>query len=102
MFCCQSHCSHCWSLRSGSSTKNIHLCPELYVQDTDVQRQEEMTTPTGTSTFKQLASDEQIARTAKALEANGIKVLVAENGAEAKRLFFELVPDGSEVFLGAS
>ncbi len=27
---------------------------------------------------------------------------VAENGEEAKRLFFELVPDGSEVFLGAS
>jgi hypothetical protein len=61
-----------------------------------------MTTPAVISTFEKLASDEQIARTAKALEANGIKVLVAENGAEAKRLFFELVPDGAEVFLGAS
>jgi L-lactate utilization protein LutC len=52
--------------------------------------------------FAKLAKDEQIVRTAKALEANGIQVLVAENGAEAKRLFFELVPEGSEVFLGAS
>lgn len=52
--------------------------------------------------FAKLANDEKIARTAKALEANGIQVLVAENGAEAKRLFLELVPDGEEVFLGAS
>lgn len=52
--------------------------------------------------FAQLASDEQIERTAKALEANGIHVLVAENGEEARRIFFELVPEGTEVFLGAS
>ena len=49
-----------------------------------------------------LATDEQIERTAKALEANGIAVRIAETGEEAKRMFFELVPDGSEVFLGAS
>jgi len=52
--------------------------------------------------FAKLASDEQIARAAQALEANGIKVLIAANGEEAKRLFFEMVPDGAEVFLGAS
>ncbi len=52
--------------------------------------------------FEKVASDDQIERTRKALEANGIHVLVAENGEEAKRMFFELVPDGSEVFLGAS
>ena len=52
--------------------------------------------------FARVASDDQIARTALALEANNIHTLVAENGAEAKRLFFELVPEGSEVFLGAS
>jgi LUD domain len=52
--------------------------------------------------FAQLASDEQIQSTAKALEANGIHTIVAENGEEAKRIFFELVPEGSEVFLGAS
>ena len=52
--------------------------------------------------FAQLASDEQIERAAKALEANGIHTIIAENGEEAKRIFFELVPEGSEVFLGAS
>ncbi len=52
--------------------------------------------------FEKLASNAQIERTRKALEANGIHVLVAETGEDAKRMFFELVPDGSEVFLGAS
>ena len=52
--------------------------------------------------FARVANDEQIERTAKALEANNIHTLIAENGEEAKRLFFELIPKGSEVFLGAS
>jgi LUD domain len=52
--------------------------------------------------FAKLADDEQIERTVKALEANGIHALVAENGEEARRIFFELVPEGAEVFLGAS
>ena len=52
--------------------------------------------------FVKLANDKKIERTSKALEANGIHVLIAENGSEAKRLFFELVPEGAEVFLGAS
>jgi hypothetical protein len=59
-------------------------------------------TPTPVDEFAKLATDDQIERTSKALEANGIHTLIAENGAEAKRLFFELVPDGAEVFLGAS
>src|SRR5512132_97045 len=52
--------------------------------------------------FETLADEEQIQRTARALEARNIKVLIAENGEEAKRMFFELVPEGAEVFLGAS
>src|SRR5512142_1928173 len=52
--------------------------------------------------FEKLGSDERIERTRRALDANGIHVLVAKTGAEAKRMFFELVPDGSEIFLGAS
>jgi LUD domain len=60
------------------------------------------TTLTPNTAFAKLASDEQIERTSQALEANGIHTLVAQNGAEAKRLFFELLPDGSEIFLGAS
>jgi hypothetical protein len=59
-------------------------------------------TVTPIETFAKLANDEKIERTSKALEANGIHTLIAENGAEAKRLFFELVPEGAEVFLGAS
>src|ERR1700690_4177368 len=53
-------------------------------------------------TFAKLASDDQIDRAKKALEANGFQVLIAKNGEEAKRLFFEMVPNGSEIFLGAS
>ena len=52
--------------------------------------------------FAKLASDAQIERTVKALEANGIHAIVAENGEEARRIFFELIPEGAEVFLGAS
>jgi hypothetical protein len=52
--------------------------------------------------FAKLAVDERIERTSKALEANGIQTLIAEDRAEAKRLFLELIPEGSEVFLGAS
>jgi len=52
--------------------------------------------------FSEAASDEQIKRAAQALEANGIKALIAENVEDAKRMFFDLVPEGSEVFLGAS
>jgi hypothetical protein len=52
--------------------------------------------------FAKLASDEQIERTMQALEANNIHALLAGNGAEAKRMFFELIPEGAEIFLGAS
>jgi hypothetical protein len=52
--------------------------------------------------FSKLATDEQIKQTAKALEANNIHTIIAENGADAKRIFFEMIPDGAEVFLGAS
>src|SRR3990172_11089334 len=59
-------------------------------------------TPTPIEEFARLANDETVERTSKALEANGIQVLIAENGAEAKRLFFELVSDGAEVFISTS
>jgi L-lactate utilization protein LutC len=52
--------------------------------------------------YARLASDEQIERAAKALEANGIKVIVAANGEEAKQKLFELIPAGAEVFTGSS
>ena len=52
--------------------------------------------------FAKLASDEQIERAVRTLEANGIHTRVAQTGEEARSIFFELVPPGSEVFLGAS
>ena len=49
-----------------------------------------------------MATDTQIERVVHALEANGIHAIIAENGEEARRIFFELIPEGAEVFLGAS
>src|SRR5215216_2578316 len=52
--------------------------------------------------FARVANNEQIERAAQALEVNNIHTLIAENSEEAKRIFFELIPEGAEVFLGAS
>ena len=52
--------------------------------------------------FARLASEARIERTAMALEASGIHTLIAQNADEARRMFFELVPQGAEIFLGAS
>lgn len=58
--------------------------------------------PVTAKAFSVLATDERIAKTAKALEANGIHTLIAETGAQARTMFFELVPEGAEVYMGAS
>ncbi len=52
--------------------------------------------------YAKLASDAQIERTVKALEANGIHALVAANGAEAKAKLFEMLPPDAEVFVSSS
>ena len=52
--------------------------------------------------FAKLASDEQIERTAKALEANGIHTLIANHGEEAEQLLFDLLPEGAEIFTTSS
>ena len=46
--------------------------------------------------FTKLASDAQIERIAKALEANGMHTLIAENGAEAKKIVLGLVPENAK------
>lgn len=56
----------------------------------------------GNRNFGEVAGDDQIERTVQALRANGVEALVAENAEEARRMFFERVPEGAEVFLGAS
>jgi hypothetical protein len=52
--------------------------------------------------FGERASDKQIEGTVLALRENGIEALIAENAEEARRMFFERVPEGAEIFLGAS
>src|SRR2546425_12531258 len=52
--------------------------------------------------FGTLGGDARVRRTAAALEANGISVLRAADAAEAKRIVLGLIPDGSQVYHGAS
>ena len=52
--------------------------------------------------FAHLASNAQIERTRQALEANNIHVFVAENGIDAKKKLFELIPENAEVFISSS
>lgn len=52
--------------------------------------------------FATPADESRIQRAAAALEANGINVLRAADLAEAKELVLGLIPDGSQVYHGAS
>jgi len=54
------------------------------------------------SEFSLLASGAQIERTIKALEANNIRVIVVENGDEAKKAVFAIIPENAEVFTSSS
>jgi len=60
------------------------------------------TTLTPSKEFTKLASDEQVARVAKALELNGMKVVIAENNEEAKKIVLDLVPEGVEIYTNQS
>jgi L-lactate utilization protein LutB len=62
----------------------------------------ENTSPTPNEAFARLGGDQQIERTAQALEAHGIHTFVAANAAEARTKLFELLPAAAEVFLAAS
>ena len=52
--------------------------------------------------FTKLASDAQIERVVKSLEANGMHTLIAESGAEAKNIVLGLVPENAEVYTNQS
>ena len=52
--------------------------------------------------FGRAADEATVKRAAAALEANGIKVLRARDAAEAKRIVLGLIPDGAQVYHGAS
>ena len=52
--------------------------------------------------FNTLASDAQIERTVRSLEANNIHAIVAENGPDAVKRLFEILPANAEVFTARS
>jgi hypothetical protein len=54
------------------------------------------------SEFAKLASDEQIAKAAAALERNGIRSILAATGADARRLVDSLLVDAAEVYNNTS
>ena len=47
--------------------------------------------------WARLASDDQVARTAAALEANGMRAIVVDTGDEARHQVFNLLPAGAQV-----
>jgi len=55
-----------------------------------------------TREFATTADNARVARTARALEANGIAVLRVADAADAKDLVMDLIPDGAQVHHGAS
>jgi hypothetical protein len=56
----------------------------------------------GCAEFTELASDEQIAKAAAALERNGIRSLLAATGADARSLVGSLLTDGAEIYNNTS
>jgi hypothetical protein len=52
--------------------------------------------------YVELASDERIERTVRALAANGIQALVVEDAAAARQAVLNLMPEGAEVFTSTS
>ncbi|MBI3231952.1 MAG: LUD domain-containing protein [Candidatus Doudnabacteria bacterium] len=52
--------------------------------------------------FSALASQDSIDKAVQALKQNGIEAFVAENGEQAKKKVYELVPEGNEVMVMTS
>ena len=52
--------------------------------------------------YATVANEARVQRVAAALERNGISVLRAADAAEAKRIVLDLIPDGAQVYHGAS
>jgi hypothetical protein len=61
-----------------------------------------MNTPVPNLDFTVLASDDQIARTAQALEANHIQTIVVATASEARSRVLGLLPAGARVYQSAS
>lgn len=52
--------------------------------------------------WEKLAGENSLKKTVEALEKNGIEVFIVENGQEARKKVFELIPEGSEVMNNTS
>jgi L-lactate utilization protein LutC len=52
--------------------------------------------------FTKLATNEQIQRTAEALESNNIHTIVVDSGDQARKLVLEMLPEGVEVLANQS
>lgn len=52
--------------------------------------------------FSKLADSKTIAKAVSALEGNGIKAIVVENGSQAKKEALGIIPEGAEVFTATS
>jgi hypothetical protein len=61
-----------------------------------MQEKVEILTPD--QAFTRLATEEQIAATVQALEANGIHTIVVDTGQEARECVLSMIPAGAEVF----
>jgi hypothetical protein len=61
-----------------------------------------MTTPTTTTSFSEPATARQLAHAASALTTNGFTVEILDDAAAARARVNDLVPDGANVFTGAS
>jgi LUD domain len=61
-----------------------------------------MTTLTANPLFAEIASDEQIAITQAALNANNIQTIVVNTGEQAREYVLSLIPEGAEVHQAAS
>jgi acyl-CoA hydrolase len=57
-----------------------------------------MTSLLSDSEFTQLASDEQIAKTVRALEVHNMRAVVFASGEEARSYALDLIPSGAEVY----
>src|SRR3954468_20869226 len=58
--------------------------------------------PAASHKFGTVADEARVTRTAAALDANGISVRRAANAHDAKQIVLDLIPEGSEVYHGAS
>jgi hypothetical protein len=80
----------------------MYLQSQVHLSGEEDRLMSEVQPKTLSREFSAPAGEDRVARTAAALEANGITVLRAPSSAEAKRMVLDLIPPGSQVHQGAS